>query len=65
MDPHAQCHMQSIMECYNMSDEREDDDELCNINILETEGSRNVAAPDLPSDPMSQLLKIRKVNIGT
>ena len=36
MDPHVQCHMQSIMECYNMSGEPEDDDELRNINILET-----------------------------
>ena len=41
------------------------DDELRNIKILKTEGSRDVAAPDVPIDPMSQPLKIRKVNIGT
>ena len=53
------------MECYNVSGDLEDDDELQNINIPETEGSRDVAAPDVPTDPMSQPLNIRKVNIGT
>ena len=28
VDPHAHCHLQSMMECYNMSGELEDDDEL-------------------------------------
>ena len=65
IDPHVQCHMQSIMECYNMFGEPEYDDELRNINILKTEGSRDVTAPDVPIDPMSRSLKIRKVNIGT
>ena len=36
-----------------------------NVNILESEGSHDIAAPDIPNDPMSQPLKIRKVNIGT
>ena len=65
MDPLAHCHTQSMMECYNVSGEPEDDDELRNINILKTEGSRDVTAPDVPIDPMSRSLKIRKVNIGT
>ena len=47
-----------------MSSEPEDD-EIQNINILETEGSRDVAAPDVPTNPMSQSLKIIMVNIGT
>ena len=38
VDPHAHCHMQSMMECYNLSGELKDDDELHNINIPETEG---------------------------
>ena len=38
VDPHVQCHLQSMMECYNISGEPEDDDELRNINISETEG---------------------------
>ena len=48
-----------------MSGELQDDDELQNINIPETEGSRDVASPDVSTDPMTQLLKIKKVNIGT
>ena len=36
-----------------------------NINIPKIEGSRDVIAPDVPTDPMNQPLKIRKVNIGT
>ena len=65
VDPHAHFHMQSMMECYNVSGLLEDDDELHNINITETKGSWDVAAPDIPIDPMNQLLNIRKFNIGT
>ena len=65
MDPHAHFHMQSMMEFYNISGELEDDDELQNINIPKTEGSCNVTAPDVPIDPMTQSLNIKKVNIGT
>ena len=48
-----------------MSSEPEDDDELWNLNILETEGSKDVSALDVPTNPMSQSLKIIMVNIGT
>ena len=47
-----------------MSGEPEDDDELLNINILETEGSRYVIESDVLTDPMTQPLNIKKVNIG-
>ena len=57
--------MQSMMTCYNISGEPGDDDELWNVNILESEGSCNVVAPDILTDLMSQPLKIRKVNIGS
>ena len=53
VDPHAHCHMQSMMECYNVSGGPEDDDELWNINIPEIGGSRDVAMPDIPTDPMN------------
>ena len=36
-----------------------------NVIILESEGSCNVATPDILTDSMSQPLKIRKVNIGS
>ena len=65
LDPHVHFHMQPMMECYNVSGKPEDDYELWNINIPKTKGSRDVAAPNVPTDPMSQPLKIRKVNIGT
>ena len=65
VDPHVQCHMKSMMECYNVSGEPEDDDKLQNINISNIEGSRDVVAPYLPTDPINQPLKIQKVNIGT
>ena len=53
VDPHEQCHMQSLMTCYNISGEPKDDDDMRNVNILESEGTCNVAAPDIPTDPMS------------
>ena len=65
VDPHVHCHNHSMIECYNVSGGPEDDDELQNINIPETKGSRNFATLDILTDPMNQLLKIRKSNIGT
>ena len=56
--------MQLMMECYNLSEEPEDDDELHNINIPKTEGSQDVVETDVLTDPMTQPLKIKKVNIG-
>ena len=52
------------MTCYNLFGEHEDDDDMHNVNILELEGSHDVAAFDIPTDSMSQLLKLKKVNIG-
>ena len=65
VDPHAHCSVQSMMTCYNLSGEPKDDDELQNVNIPESKGSRDVVAPDILTDSMSQPLKIRKVNIGS
>ena len=64
VDPHAYCHMQSMMECYKLSGEPEDDDEFWNINILETEGSRDVTTPNVSTNPMNHPLNIGKVNNG-
>ena len=52
------------MEYYNVSGGPEDDDELWNINIPNTEGIRDVVALNVPTDPMTQPLNIKKVNIG-
>ena len=53
-----------MMTCYNLSRETEDDDELQNVNIPKSEGSHDVAAPDIPADSMRQPMNIRKVNMG-
>ena len=53
-----------MMTCYNLFGEPEDDDELQNVNITESEGSCDVTTPNTPMDSMSHPLKIRKVNIG-
>ena len=65
VDPPANFSIQSMMTCYNLSGEPEDDDELQNVNILEFKGSHGVIAPNVPTDSMSQLLRIQKVNIGS
>ena len=65
VDPHANCSIQSMMICYNLSGESKDDDELQNVNIPESEGSRGVATPDIPTDLMNQPLRIQKVYIGS
>ena len=54
-----------MMTFYNLFGEPEDDDKLRNVNTLESEGSHDIAAPDVPTDSMSQSLKIKKVNIGS
>ena len=36
-----------------------------NINIPKSKGSRDIAAPEMPTDKVHQSLNIQKVNIGT
>ena len=52
-----------MMTCYNLYGEPEEDDELQNVNIPDSEGSHDVAVPNILMDSISQHLKIRKVNI--
>ena len=52
VDTHVNYSMQSMMTCYNLSEEPKDDDELKNVNILESEGSHDVVAPDISMDSM-------------
>ena len=51
------------MACYNLA--RDPDDDLNNINILESEGMHVVEGRGISSDQFLQLLKIKKVNIGS
>ena len=54
-----------MMTCYNLFGEPEDDDELRNVNISESEGSHDVIVLGIQMESMSHPLKIRKVNIGS
>ena len=53
VDPNAHCSIQSMMTCYNLSGELEDDGELWNVNIPESERSHGVIAPDITMDLMN------------
>ena len=65
VDPHANCSIQSMMMCYDFSEEPEGGDELRNVNIPESEGSRGVISPDILMDSMNQPVHIRKIDIRT
>ena len=43
---------------------RDPNDDITNINILESEGSWDIATPKIPSNKVKQPLEIRKVNIA-
>ena len=52
------------MECYNVLGESDDDD-LCYINIPESEGTCAMEGSGVSSDKFLNPLKIKKVNIGS
>ena len=58
VDPHVHCSIQSMMAYYNLSGEPEDDDELRNVNIPESEGIHGVPSLDILMELMNQLLRI-------
>ena len=47
-----------------MTGEPHNGDDPRNINIAESEGSQDIAAPKMSTDKVHQPLKIRKVNLG-
>ena len=52
-----------MMACYNLA--RDPDDDPTNINIPESEGTREVERSGISSDQFLKRLKIKKVNIGS
>ena len=52
------------MECYNVTQELDDDD-LLDINIPESEGMHTVEEFGIFSDQFLSPLKVKKVNIGS
>ena len=55
--------MEIAMECYHFA--TEEDDVLYNVNIPESECSRDVQGPALEIPEVTKKVKIKKVNIGT
>ena len=55
--------IQQWMACYNLAGDPDDDP--TNINIPESEGTREVEGSGISSDQFLKLLKIKKVNIGS
>ena len=54
-----------MSECYNVIGDIGNEDDPRAVNILESDGSWDIAAPKIPSNKVKQPLEIRKVNIGT
>ena len=57
--------LEQALECYNLAEEGEEDENPHNINILEFEGTRNVQGLKLKVHDVVKLVKIKKVNIST
>jgi hypothetical protein len=54
--------LQQLQECYNINFDK--DDEPRDVNILETEGKRNMQGPRIELPFFGQQIKIKKVNTG-
>ena len=57
-------HEAPMMQCYNVTEGPNDGDDPRNINIIESEGSWDIAALEMSTDKVHQPLNIQKVNIG-
>jgi hypothetical protein len=55
--------LQWLHGCYNIN--ADEDDDPRNVNISETEGQRDIEGPGIESPFVGNLIKIKKVNIGT
>jgi hypothetical protein len=55
--------LQKLQGCYNIN--ADEDDDLRKVNIVETEGQRDVEGPRVELPFIGQPIKINKVNIGT
>ena len=55
--------MENAVECYNFAADEEEEDPR-NVNIPESEGSRDVQGPELELLEITEKVKIKKINIG-
>ena len=56
--------MENAVESYNFAADEEEEDPR-NVNIQESEGSRDVQGPTLGLPEITEKVKIKKINIGT
>jgi hypothetical protein len=54
-----------LLECYNVTQEDQDNEDPQNIQVQETKGERPVEGPKLESTSYAHPIKTCKVNIGT
>jgi hypothetical protein len=57
--------IKELLSCYHVEEEALDEDDTCNIHIIEVEGEREVEGPCLESKLFVASIKVKKVNIGT
>lgn len=57
--------LEQALECYNLAEEGEEDENPRNINTPKSEGTRDVQRPELKVPDVAKPVKIKKVNIGT
>lgn len=62
--PDCAAQLTSTLECYNVTIEEEDDD-LRNIDIPETDGQPEVQGPQVDNPDITALVNTKQVNIGT
>ena len=55
--------MKNVVECYNFAIDEEEEDPH-NVNIAESEGSRDVRGPEMELLEITKKVKIKKINIG-
>jgi hypothetical protein len=53
-----------LLSCYHVEEEKPDEDDMCNIQITEIEGDREVEVPSMESELFFSPIKVNKVNIG-
>jgi hypothetical protein len=57
--------VKELLSCYHVQEEAPLEDDLCDIQIEEVEGEREVEGPPLESKAIVVPIKVNKVNIGT
>jgi hypothetical protein len=57
--------VKELLSCYHVQEEAPNKDNLCDIQIEEAEGKREVEGPPLELEVIVAPIKVNKVNIGT